>query len=314
MRAVAVALASLALACDSHGAPPASLASDSAPDAGPTPSATVSPAPPPSYDLAADFDARCADARSRFGEGAALEVEAAVFLFIGARRDRVYDAGLKLARDALFAYFNDRFVERPDRAVSVYVFPSGATYDAFCKERLGTRCASPLGVYRHATRDIFVNAGPGITTLTHELVHPIIESDFLGAPVWLGEGLGSLFEMPVLPRAGEIHGAKNWRLPRLIAALRSKTERPTTTLDALFAMTDDDFHAGDEKLHYAMARYACQWLDERGKLWAFYRAWRSGAVRDPTGERAFAQVMGETPAQANEEWVVWSRRLGGEPQ
>ncbi|MDP9003066.1 MAG: hypothetical protein M3O46_23495 [Myxococcota bacterium] len=32
----------------------------------------------------------------------------------------------------------------------------------------------------------------------------------------------------------------------------------------------------------AMARYACQWLDDRGALWDFYRAWRDGVMRDPS--------------------------------
>jgi hypothetical protein len=65
---------------------------------------------------------------------------------------------------------------------------------------------------------------------------------------------------------------------------------------ALFGMTDASFHASDEELHYPMARYACQWLHDRGKLWPFYRRWRDGVTSDPTGENAFAQVMGTTPS------------------
>ena len=50
-------------------------------------------------------------------------------------------------------------------------------------------------------------------------------------------------------------------------------------------MSDATFRDDDESLHYAMARYACQWLDERGQLWSFYRAWRDDVTDDPTGER-----------------------------
>jgi hypothetical protein len=74
-------------------------------------------------------------------------------------------------------------------------------------------------------------------------------------------------------------------------------------------MTRADFHAGDENLHYAMARYVCQWLDARGQLWPFYHAWRDGVTDDPAGEKAFARAVGMTPAQANESWVKWVRGM-----
>ena len=69
----------------------------------------------------------------------------------------------------------------------------------------------------------------------------------------------------------------------------------------------------DELLHYAMARYACQWLDERDKLWAFYHAFRDGIADDPTGEEAFTAVVGKAPKDANEQWVTWVQRMGSRP-
>ena len=48
-----------------------------------------------------------------------------------------------------------------------------------------------------------VRGYPWADTITHELVHPIVESDFPRAPTWIDEGLASLFEAPVLPRPGE---------------------------------------------------------------------------------------------------------------
>jgi hypothetical protein len=168
---------------------------------------------------------------------------------------------------------------------------------------------SPFGFYRPDARTIVMNAGPGIGTLTHEIVHPLVEADFPGAPTWIDEGIASLFEAPVIPRAAEIHGAKNWRLPRLRGALDSETARQRVRLDALFGMSDETFRDRDESLHYAMARYTCQWLDERGKLWPFYRAWRDGVQDDPSGEKAFGRIVGKTPADANAEWDRWLRAL-----
>ena len=58
-----------------------------------------------------------------------------------------------------------------------------------------------------------------------------------------------------------------------------------------------------------MARYVCQWLDERGKLWPFYRAWRDGFDSDPTGASAFERVTGQTPATANAAWTAWVKAI-----
>ena len=113
-----------------------------------------------------------------------------------------------------------------------------------------------------------MNIGLGLGTLTHEIVHPLVEADFPEAPTWLNEGIASVFEAPVIPKPGEIHGVKNWRHPRLKRALTiapSATRRGSTSSSA---MRDESFRSDGEDLHYAMARYVCQWLDERGKLWA----------------------------------------------
>jgi hypothetical protein len=136
-------------------------------------------------------------------------------------------------------------------------------------------------------------------------VHPLVETDFPRAPTWLNEGIASVFEAPSIPRPGEIHGVKNWRHPRLARALRSKDERAAARLDALFGMPDETFRDDDEDLHYAMARYACQWLDDRGLLWRFYQRWRDHVADDPTGAASFEAVVGSTPAGADAAWRRW---------
>lgn len=263
---------------------------------------------PPPYDLAADLAARNAEARAQLGETAATDVVSDVFLFASARRDASYEGALKLARQALDAYFNRRFGHRPERAVTVTVFPSDAAFHTFCKDRLDDAHANDLGVYDRRRREILVDAAPGLGTLTHELVHPIVQSDFPDAPAWLNEGLGALFEAPAFPRPGEVHGTRNWRLARLRAASSSPTERDAVRLESLFGMSDATFLGEDRDLHYAMARYAFQWLDERGALWAFYAAWRDARIDDVTGEAAFARATGMTPREASEEWRRWVLR------
>ncbi len=287
---------------------------------------SVAPTPArPAYDLATDMSSRVANARAELGADAQVVVERDVFLFVGPKGNARFDSALHLAHNALDAYFNGRFSTPPERAVVVYLFSSTSAYVAFCDKHFGAKCGTSLGLYRRASREIILDLSLGLPTLTHELVHPIMQRDFPSAPLWLDEGLGALYENPVFPRPGEIYGATNWRHPRLIAALASKTEksRSKARLEVLFAMSDTEFRGPNEDLHYAMARELCQWLDSRGQLWPFYRAWRDSRAGEnpwgggspgvePTGaitraESIFSRIVGETPEQAAAEWVTWVR-------
>ena len=208
-------------------------------------------------------------------------------------------------RSALAALHNGRFDRRPERAISVYLFPERRSYESYCTRRFAAPCIAQYGFYAPAERVMVMNIGLGVGTLTHEIVHPLVEADFPTAPTWLNEGIASVFEAPSIPRPGEIHGRKNWRHPRLARALASPEERDAARLDRLFGMSDEVFRGDAEDRNYALARYACQWLDERGKLWAFYRRFRETAGEDPTGARAFREVVGVTPTEAHPAFARW---------
>jgi hypothetical protein len=94
-------------------------------------------------------------------------------------------------------------------------------------------------------------------------------------------------------------------MPILARALQSPDGPSRPHLDALFAMSDEDFVSRDRSLHYAAARGFCEWLDDRGELWPFYRAWRDGFEHDPDGRLAFQSVDHRMPAEATNEWVQW---------
>jgi hypothetical protein len=260
----------------------------------------------PAYDLAQDVRARQEEARRDLGAGVRVQVVEDVFV-IAARSGAT--GAVEFARRALRAYFNDRFHTKPTRAISVYLFPEAGSYERYCRARLGEGCTSPYGFYLASDRRIVMDVHLGIGTLTHELIHPLVETDFPQAPDWIDEGIASLFERPTMPKAGVIHGAKNWRHPRLLQALRSKQDRAQASIPALFSMSDRVFRGDKEDLNYATARYFCQWLDAKGWLWPFYQRYRDTYADDPSGRRAFLAITGQTPEQANTEWSRWVRAL-----
>ncbi len=279
--------------------------------------APVDPPPPtpepvaPAYDLAADVEARSAAAVLELGPKTLTRLVEDSFLLVGppGSSSGSFATSVVTVERALAAYFNGRFGRRPERLVVVYLFPSEGPYDAWCRKRWGGPCSSPYGFYLHSERLIVMSVRQGIGTLTHELVHPIVEADFPDAPDWINEGIASLYEQFAFVKPGHIAGYKNWRHPRLLHALLSKHERDHAKLERLFGMTDATFRGDREDLHYAMARYLCQWLDAQGLLWPFYQRWRDTHADDPTGERAFTAVVGKTPADASERWAAWVKRL-----
>jgi hypothetical protein len=273
----------------------------------------VPPEPPtgPAYDLASDRERRARVAKEELGPRTITTVVSDIFVVIGPPgwQGGAFEQSVSLMRSSMAGYLNNRFGKKPSEAISVYLFPEGQTYEAFCKKKYAAPCIAHYGFYQPGDRYMVMNIGLGLGTLTHEIVHPLVESDFPEAPTWLNEGIASVFEAPVITKPGEIHGVKNWRHPRLKRALTSATEREHARLDVMFAMRDDVFRSDNEDLHYAMARYVCQWLDERGKLWAFYQRWRDTVATDPHGEKAFKDVVGMTPAEANPLWTKWTLAL-----
>jgi len=261
------------------------------------------------YDLNADIERRSVEAKRELGERSRVQTVEGVFVLITPPGQGDDSGTAILTRQVLRAYFTGRFDKRPEQAVSVYLFGDARSYEAYCRQRWAAPCGTPFGFYRPDERRIVMNVGPGIGTLTHELVHPIVQTDFPGAPQWLNEGLASLFEALTMPAAGEIHGVKNWRHPRLLRALRSRDERHKASLPALFGLDDASFRGEDEDLNYATARYFCQWLDRQGKLWPFYRYFRDHRRDDPSGQKAFEVVLGKTPAAASPDWARWVQRL-----
>jgi hypothetical protein len=293
-----------------HPAPPAPPPPAPAPPA-PAPATTAALAPKePSYDLALDREERVRAARAALGPRAVTAVAAEVFVMVGAPdwQGPSFRRSVTLVESAMAAFANGRFAKTPDRAITVYLFATGAAYEAFCRAAYDAPCIAHYGFYSPSDRAMVMNAGLGLGTLTHELVHPLVEADFPGAPTWLNEGIASVFEAPVIPRPGEIHGVKNWRHPRLLRALTS-AEQSRARLDGLFGMSDETFRGEGEDLNYAVARYVCHWLDTRGKLWPFYQRWRDTFRDDPSGEVAFADVVGMTPRAAHAAWASWVRAL-----
>lgn len=195
----------------------------------------------------------------------------------------------------------DFFTHDPGAVLTIWVFSDDESYMRGSSAILGITPGTPYGFYRSCKRALVVNAGNGYGTLVHEMVHAYMDGDFPDAPVWLNEGLASLFEAP-REEAGHIRGATNWRLPALQRAIAARTA-PSFTRMAEGGR--GDFSGKDGAALYATARYLCFYLQERGLLQRFYRAFRGRSERssdDATGLTTLQDTTARDLGTLRTEW------------
>ena len=164
----------------------------------------------------------------------------------------------------------DFFDAEPGKVITIWVWPDEASYMSGSSAVLGVVPSTPYGMYRPFSRSLIVNAGYGWGTLVHEVVHAYVAADFPSAPTWLDEGMGSLFEQPI-DVSGHLHGALNWRLPSLQEALR---RHAAPSFDEMVEGWRRDFDGKRGPLLYATSRYVLYWLQQQGRLPAFYKQYR----------------------------------------
>ncbi len=222
------------------------------------------------------------------------------FLVVGNEApDKVRSRGKDVVRWTRDLLLKDFFAHAPERLEEVWIFKDAATYTKYSRSLFQTEPSTPYGFYLSERRAMVMNIKPGYGTLTHELVHPFFHANWPDGPAWLNEGLGSLFEFPG-EREGHFAGQLNWRLPGLQQALREKAGVPK--FSALMRTTEAQFYDDDSGVHYAMARYLCYWLQEKGLLIKFVARAQALKATDPTGWQALEEVLGADPDTKQKDW------------
>lgn len=187
------------------------------------------------------------------------------------------------------AYFSND----PNRIIDIWLFKDKTSYEkhtqAFWHEKPGT----PFGYYSSPNKALIMNIATGGGTLVHEIVHAFMEANFSNCPPWFNEGLASLYEQ-CEERNGTIWGLTNWRLPGLQDTIRSGH---LPSFKALTAMNSNEFYSGNDRDHYsdnyAQSRYLLFYLQEKGILRQYYKAFTAHDSSDPTGYGTLQQALGE---------------------
>lgn len=188
----------------------------------------------------------------------------------------------------------DFFERDPEGILDIWLFKDRASYLDNTLDLFEEKPSTPYGYYSSKHRALIMNIATGGGTLVHEMVHPYVEANFPDCPSWFNEGLGSLFEA-CGERDGHIIGYTNWRLPALQQAIR---EGRVPSFKTLLSTTRAGFYDEDPGTNYAQSRYLLYYLQERGLLVPFYRAFYAARVKDPTGYATLAKTLGVDDLEA----------------
>ena len=187
----------------------------------------------------------------------------------------------------------DYFQRDPAEIIDIWLFRDGTSYTNNVERLFHDTPTTPIGYYSATHQALIMNIATGGGTLVHEIVHPFMRANFPACPAWFNEGLASLYEQS-RDQDGHIHGLTNWRLAGLQDAIKAGQTIP---FKQLTGMTDSEFYGETKHTRYnefyAQARYLCYYLQEKGLLVKFYRAFVANAKTDPTGFNSLQRVLGE---------------------
>ena len=164
------------------------------------------------------------------------------------------------------------------------------------------------GMYLHPARRL-VARDTG-QSLQHEFVHlaHFAHMERLGQrhPMWVQEGLASLYEDYLIRADGTIEF-----LPNIRFNLARRAVRAGAAVDwkDLFAMSGEEFMKDAEK-HYPQVRAMFEFFAAKSKLEEFYAALVATSGSSPDGTAAVERAFGDPLAKVEARWRTWMSERG----
>jgi len=153
-------------------------------------------------------------------------------------------------------------------------------------------------------------------TLAHELFHLMARNNFGDIPPWLDEGNAALYEVSRVS-GDSVYGIPNWR-----GAVLQQFWELRPTVDSLVRMNwqafdnaPGDFEARGQAANHATARYFILYLQQTGRLFDIYEAFRKRSVTKseqlPADESAalVESVLGKPLSVVDNEFAGWFKSL-----
>ncbi len=253
-----------------------------------------------SLDLAERCDRAAIQLRSQLGSEHSVIVRPPLIIAGDQSKNELtslYSSSIQPATVALKRRFFNTAISRP---TTVLLFSDQTTYQKHTARHYaaGDHANSIYGYYEPTDQTAVVNLSAGEGTIVHELIHAMIMADYPEAPIWLNEGLASLFEHSRLVETQgkpDLIPLHNWRLRVLQRGIADGQQIPLRDL----AVTTNK-HGQNDALFYSHARYFCFYLYELGQLEELYAGYRN---KNESPRELLAHIAPDL------DWADWDRNF-----
>ena len=234
----------------------------------------------------------------RFGDGYLTRVDNRRHLVCVSALDRkMFDHAVKLLSGFLDAHQRGLF-PRPLASNVTVLLPTLSDYHELKPP------GKMLGFYKQSTRTLVSISLSSI--MFHELTHALHHNDQVLSdqrhPVWVSEGLATLFQSARVSGDGHLEPGLDGSLKTLQEAIREKAVAPLATLCKM----DRKAFMADPQKRYAHVRYVMFYLSKKRKLREFYRVYKAGYSDDPYGIVALEKVLGKSVDKIDLQWRQWT--------
>ncbi len=224
-------------------------------------------------------------ARQLLGSKAIIERDDAVRMIYGADLAAETFDPMKVDLEAQLKWQAEKLFGGTPNSFVLVLIPTPETAQALIgSTRVG-------GFYDHDSKRLVTrDLGP---SLQHELTHALhhAQEDRLGQkhPIWIQEGLASLFEMYAIDETtGELTVRPNTRLN---IVLNLQKISGLSKWSKFFTLSDKKFVGSRPRARYAEAHAIFQFLSEQGVLIKWYETYVAHFAEDATGRLAFMKVF-----------------------
>ncbi len=254
-------------------------------------------APGASRDYPGEANRIAAAQLEQFGKGYSARYDnTRHILYVSALDDAHLTETVSLLAAFTEAYRRTLASDRGEGNITV-VLPTAEDY-----KKLDLPYPGCVGFYSYAGRRLVaIDRG---RTLVHEFTHALHHADMAASrqshPIWIAEGLATLFEASTITPSGLVPKI-DMRLAILQKAIRDKKAFP---LKDLLSMGRKPFMQ-DASVAYAEARYVMYYLHERGRLDDFYSRYKDTFTHDPQGIAAFEAAAGNKLFIIERDWQKW---------
>lgn len=231
--------------------------------------------------------------RKQFGDGYAYEIDHDRKLVFATNVDSRTLAEMK---DRLTAYataqWKDLFDSRFDKYLTI-VIPKTEDW----------RWGPAIGGFYTQMSNMLIARTVGLA-LVHEFTHALHRADQEGRgqshPIWMTEGLATLFESSRMVD-GHAVPEPNGRLNALQRIIRSKRQIPLAEL----LKTSHARFMENPDASYSEVRYIMMYLCSKGLLRKWYETYCDAYEADQTGKAAMEKVLGKKLDEIEKDWHKW---------